>query len=336
MKDERRQRWWEWGTFSGLLAVVCVVLTVLPLPRGGRSEAMRERLYLLPTVQSFEPPSSTEEDTRSLEESESSEPEAALSLEDMAGLLEEAFGAQEGVAETASSPELSSRPATALTVEGLDLDSWDAGVGSDRPEVAQDRALNLHGNASSVRRLRPTLIQGDLAGGEAGDFRMQITGSDSSADTLLEARTKPRLDAPHPVTAEEFEAAVAEDSLALWIRANPSSSLDPGIKSLFGWKPGMLSARDSVQIEGTAYGLQMMLSPASGEIRIAMVVGGADIYYFISPKVRRQASYFQKGTVRTDAAGSIVTVESEDFSPQGAEAQAFYERFVAWWRVQNR
>ena len=324
MSERKHVRYWEWGTFGALLGVICVALTLLPMPRGGHSQVVPERLFFLPIV----PPSREMEVTRP-EEPESSEAEPELSAEEMAAMLAEAFGAQETTPNPPTPMDLSSQSAEALTVEGLDLSAWDTAGRASRLAVTQERGLNLRGRAS--RRLAPTLIQPEVAGSGAGNLRIQIESRRENPARQLETHASARR---APVTMDDFSAVVAEDSLARWIQAHPSV-LDPGIHSLFGAGPEVVTARHAAQIDAKSYALYLMLAPFNGEVRIALVDGAA-LYYFVSPKGRRQASYFQRGTVRRDANGRIVTVESEDLSPHGAQAQAFYGLFVDWWRTQGK
>lgn len=323
MGHGRRQvRYWEWGTFGVLLGLVCGVLTLLPMPRGGRSQAVPERLFFLPIV----PP--TLEVDRAPDPEEGVEEDPALSGEEMAAMLAEAFGAESAATEQPLAGELASRTSEVLTVEGLDLSAWDTGDGAGGPGRGPERPLDLRRRSS--RRHAPTLIQPDVGGGSTGGLRMRIEGRPDTVAPQLETHAVARR---APVTMDDFTEVVEEDLLAQWIQAHPSV-LDPGIRSLFGAGPDVPTARAAAHIDGQAYEVFLMLVPVNGEVRIALVEGET-LYYFVSPKVRRQASYFQIGTVRREANGRIVTVESEDRSPQADQARTFYGRFVDWWRTQD-
>ncbi len=320
-----RRRLWEWGTFGALLCMIGVVLTLLPVPRGGRSQVVPDRLFFLPIV----PPSLAlepiePEASESLEE----EAEAALTDDALAQMLSEAFGTPE--AATVASVDLASQSTEALAVDGLDLSSWGTGQDPRGLGTVQQQDLALPGRTRSTPRLAPTLVQPEVSGSGGSDLRWTL---EARSDTTAPALTTQAVARRAPVTLEDFSEVVVNDALAQWIVAAPSP-LDPGIQSLFGAGPEVHTARHVVTVAGTPFELQLMLAPINGEIRVVLIQQ-EKLYYFVSPRGQQQASYFQVGTIRRDAQGRIVTVESEDLSPQGAEAQAFYRLFVDWWHAQD-
>ena len=332
MYREKRVRYWEWGTFAGLLAVVCMLLTFLPVPTDGQPEDTRKRLQLviLPDLEVAKPPveEAPEEDP-----GETSEQEDVLSSEDMAALLDDAFGALDQATENMESPDLESRTSNALTLDtDLDLEAWETSRRSDRLDVVQKEGQELRGRSNPNRRLSPTLVQPDISGlieGE-GDYRVKIEagsgGSGGGSGLPLTSRAPRR---PPPMSFTDFQESVTPDALAEWIKGNPAE-LDPAIKTQLGVGRGTVTARASYETEEGTFELQMMLRPSNGEVRIVLI-DGADLYLFVSPRARQRASYFQRGSVDRDGTGSVVTVEAEDMSPQGKDAQAFYGLFSAWW-----
>ena len=331
MIDRKDLRYWEWGAFAVIVGALFLVLSLVPMPSGGKSEVERERLVFL-TMPSFHEVIHMEASSTA-EESEALENRVALrSNEEMAALMADAFGASESeVAPDASSLELSSRSSDAVTLEGLDLESWAVGESSDGFDIARERNRNVQPLSSSGRRLPSTLIQPDRTGDATGDFRLKVRPRDEGGgdSTLLALQPRVR-HRPPPMAFEDFRESMVEDALAQWILAT-QSPLDPAIDAHLGVGRGTATARALYETGEGSVELQMMLVPTIGEIRIVLI-DGEDLYYFVSPGASDRASYFQLGSVGRDGSGRVVMLEAEDFPPTGAEAQAFYGLFSAWWQ----
>lgn len=333
MTDQRKLRFREWLTFGLLLAVLVVVFTLLPIPQGGQSEVIREQMYLLPIVSQPLNVSTAQPEYSPGNVEPSVTTEAVLSNEEISSLLVEAFGIRESVERTDESRDFSYRTPDALVVDDIDLGSLES-VDEESPLAGrQNEVLDLRSNASLTQPLVPNLVKPNVSTDPSSDDAPRALDSARSTYVApdLEVREETR---PPPVTAEDFNEVVFEDSLAAWILDNPAD-LDPVVLSLAGSDDGVATARSHGRAGASTYELQMMLTPENGEVRIVLIEG-TDLYFFVRPRVQRQASYFQKGTARRDAAAVVIAVESEDFSPEGDEAQTFYGLFLDWWSRQRK
>lgn len=333
MSDQRRLRFREWLTFGLLLTALIVVFTLLPIPQGGQSEVIREQMYLLPIVSQPLNVSTAQPERAASNVEPTVTTETTLSNEEISALLTEAFGIQESIESTDESREFSTRSSEALAVDDIDLGSWESVDQESQLAGRQTEVLDLRSNASLTQPFAPNLVQSGAGIDESSDDSPRAI--DVARSTLeapdLAVREETR---PPPVTAEDFNEVVFEDSLAAWILDNPAD-LDPVVLSLVGSDEGAATARSHGRAGASTYELQMMLTPANGEVRIVLIEG-TDLYYFVRPRVQRQASYFQKGTARRNAEAIVIAVESEDFSPEGDEAQAFYGLFLDWWSRQSK
>lgn len=333
MKDQRKLRYTECLLFGGLLAVLFIVASLIPVPQGGGSEVIREQIYLLPMMSQPMEVAPVQTDLSSENIESTVVTEAILANEEISELLLEAFGIQEGVQTESESQNLTSRSTDALTVRDVDLGSLETMPQESARSGSQRNVLDLRSQASPLSPLASNLSQPEVnTDTRLGDRpRTRYTTTNTYDTPDLEIREEVR---PSPITAEVFNEAAFEDSLAAWILNHPAD-LDPVVLSLMGNDEGAATARSDGQAGQSRYELQMMLAPGNGEVRIVLVEGN-DLYYFVRPRIQRQASYFQKGMVRRDETTEIIAVESEDFSPEGSEAQAFYGLFLDWWRTQRK
>ena len=329
MGDQLRLRFREWITFAVLLALLFVGLTLIPLPQEGQSEVVREQLYLLPIVtQPLD--RATPEPDQPVEVVEPAAPaEEVLSNDQIAALLLEAFGVQESAQTATEQLEAVSRPPDGLEVEEFDISFLESEGDRNQRVSRQDQNSILQGHAS--QRRGPTLAQPGVGAGIGDSPRAldNATGTYGANELVVRAETR-----PPPVTAEDFQEATFDDSLTTWILANPAD-LDPVILSVMGPDKEVATARASGRTVDSTYEIQFMLARANGEVRIVLIEG-TNLYFFVRPPVRRTASYFQQGTARRNAASAVIAVESEDFSPESDEAQAFYGLFLDWWRNQRK
>jgi len=325
MADQLRMRFREWITFGVLLVLLFGVLTLIPLPQEGQSEVMREQMYLLPVVTQPLDIATLEPD-QPVEITEPTAPaEEVLSNEQVTALLAEAFGVQEESHAPNEQLEAASRSPRNLEVEEFDIGFLESE--EDRNQRVSRQNANLQSNVSS-RRV-PSLIQPGAETGGSPRALDNATGAYGSNELVLRAGTR-----PPPVKAEDFQEVSFDDSLAAWIRSNPAD-LDPVIRSVMGTDKDVATARAIGRTADSSYELQFLLARTNGEVRIVLIEG-TDLYFFVRPRVRRATSYFQMGTARRNAANVVIAVESEDFSPESDEAQAFYGLFLDWWSTQRK
>ena len=360
-QEERRNRRFTWLLFLGASVFFSVAFTLIPTPGQEFAETTIERLILtsveLPAVEEIEieaPEEEEEEDPLEVIEEITEELEPEPIEEDVEALIADAFDSFSfsDVSFDDQVAEQDSREIVSLSDEDMELFSESA---SDRPVFNSDmdltqNLLNDSGDPSrSARSLSSNLIGQSLASTDDTDRSRRYVGDleglawpDGSGRQTIRAtsQTGPSLDSAGSESRQdnlflgEGDVAVPSDSLLQWILAN-QGELDPGIRSLFHFAPPSISARDETSIDAAPSELQIMYTPSNREIRIALI-READIYYFVDPGFQQRAQYFQKGVVGRDGLARIDFVESEDFSPIGPEAKAFFRFFLAWWQQEKQ
>ena len=232
---------------------------------------------------------------------------------------------------------------TVLDQGELDVDSDNilGEFGSRSIDLTSDLVTNSEGEGRTTRQLRTGLLSDGASGnvGRPGFRRLRESGTGDKTGTsaIFSERAIPDLlehakEGPE-TEKREVDFSVPINPLVAWMKLR-QAPLDPGIRSLFRFSTTDITSNEQIAIGGKPYGLQLLHSPGSGAVHIALIDGDT-IYYFIDPGFQRRANYFQKGTVRRDEATLVVLVESEDFSPQGPDAKHFFDLFLSWWAQED-
>ena len=351
--EDRGARRTSFALFLAITLFFLAAFSVIPMPSQEFADRKVETLMLERIIFESMEDLSTSDSEEPEQEPEVMEPEESVTgdddeaaTEDLEELME-AFGefafSEIGLDDAAMDEEAQIGAPAILHDDALDIES------DDIADVFHGRSLDLTSDlvtqetdrGRSTRSLRSGLLSGRVSGEAHPGFR-RITGSGSGDGEGLDLRgnagnsgdllESARGDAE---TGErEIDFSMPRDAVADWIELN-QAPLDPGIRSLFRYSSTNITAKELISVGGQSYGLQLMYSPSSGEIHIALLDGDV-IFYFIDPGFQKRANYFQKGTVRRDDATLVILVESEDLSPRGEEALRFYELFLTWWAEEEK
>ena len=233
-----------------------------------------------------------------------------------------------------------------LSQEELDLESGDLETvfGGRSLDLTSDLDKRDDGRRRTSRELRSSLLSDrGVAGRERLGSRSGLSTRPSGSNTELGLRKTNVDDAnllqstrekDDPPEESEPDFDLPTDELLNWILAN-HGPLDPGIRSLFQYLPGNLTAKTQITASGVSYGLQLMHAPGGGETHIA-IVDGEVLFYFVDPGMQQRASRFEKGLIRRDEESRVIVVESEDLSTRSEEALRAFKLFIDWWTEQQK
>ena len=320
----------------------------IPIPSQEYAHRAVEQLMLERLV--FEPFSASEaeeseDDSGQIEETEeTSDPIQDVDFEDLEQLMEAfddfSFSETEVLASDLTREErsnLASLSQTELDLESGDLETAFGGRSLDLTSDLDKRDDDRRGTS---RELRPSLLsQRGVSRRERSGLSTGSGGSNTGLDlrrtnlgnaNLLQS-TRDQEDQPEE-REPDFELPANE--LLNWISAN-HGPLDPGIRSLFQYLPGNLTAKTQFIANGTSYGLQLMHTPDGGETHIA-IIDGAVLFYFVDPGMQQRAGRFEKGLIRSDEESRVIVVESEDLSVRSEEALRAFKLFIDWWTEQQK
>ena len=342
--DSRQGRGLTWIVFLVFSMGLLMASSVIPLPSQEAAEQALEILMLETMVFQEENIADVEDEIEDVQEEV--EELMAQPVENQEGRgetpdLAALMAAFEGPAEApigAVSAELSSRTgAPTNLVDGeLDISSTDA-FGAFGGDIDLTAGLVTRDNAQgSSRTLAPGLIaRGQDTGARIGLDGLGSTGlgigdgvigtgrSIGGTDLVGSDRGVPVL------KPREVKMEVPVPEVVDWLRLR-QSTIDRGIQALFRYTGEEMTAKERIVVGGQPYGLQLMYTPSSRSLHVSLLIDNV-IYYFVDPGSQGRANYFQKGFVRRDEGGFVVLVESEDFSPRGAEAMTFFQVFRSWW-----
>lgn len=229
---------------------------------------------------------------------------------------------------------------------GFESTDVETAFGGQTLDLTSDLVKRDDNRQATNRVLRsPLLSQRRPSSRESLNSRLGLeTGSDRTDNSDLDLREANRSDAGllDPVRegesllpqVQESDYSLPTDELVNWMRAN-QAPLDPGVRSLFQYSLGNLTANQRVVVNGVSYGLQLMHAPGGGETHIA-IIDGEEIFYFIDLRMQQRASRFEKGTVRLDGESRVIVVESEDLSARSEEAFRAFKLFIDWWAEQRK
>ncbi len=318
----------------------------IPIPSQEYAHRAVEQLMLERLVLEYIPESEVEEsedDPEQIEETEeSSDPE-----QDFEQLMEafDVFSFSETRVFDSDLMRGERSESVSLSQEELDLESEDieAAFGGRSLDLTSELDKRDDSGRRTSRDLRPSLLSNrGVAGRERLGSRSGLSiGSDRNNSELALRETNPdganllqltrENDDPPEWSEPSFDLPV--DRLLDWMLAN-QGPLDPGIRSLFHYLPGNLTAKTHFATNGASYGLQLMHTPDGGETHIA-IIDGEVIFYFVDSGMRQRAGRFEKGLVRSDEQSRVIVVESEDLPARGEEALRAFKLFLDWWVEQQ-
>ena len=281
----------------------------------------------------------SEDDSEQIEEI--LDPEQDIEFEDLEQLMEafDNFSLSETEVSASDLTREDRRNLASLSQEELDLEPGDleSAFGGRSLDLTSDLDKRDDSRRRTSRDLRSSLLSDRRVAGR------ERLGSRSGLSTDLGLR-KTNLDDPNLLqstrdngdSSEELEPVfdLPTDKLLDWILDN-QGPLDPGIRSLFQYLPGNLTAKTQITTSGISYGLQLMHAPGGGETHIA-IVDGESLFYFVDPGTQQRAGRFEKGLVRNDEESRVIVVESEDLSPRSEEALRAFKLFLDWWMEQQK
>lgn len=337
--------------FLVLTALLVTAFSVIPLPSQDYADRaveviMLERMdfqSLVDVVREDEEESEEEDNTPEPEEMETIEEQPQF--QDLALMMEvfKPFSYSDAEIDETALLENTVTEAPSVLAQG-ELDLEVGGVLGEFTGRDLDLTSNLvtrDDDVRSTRTLSSGLFTDRVSGRSRPDFR-RVTGSRdgeglefrdqgrNAPDLLETTRTEVQ-----PEKRElDFTFTVPVNKLAEWMKLN-QGPLDPGIRSHFRYSGHDLTTSIEISVEGKTYGLQLMHTPGTGAMHIALLDGNA-IFYFIDAGTQGRANYFHKGRVRRDGDEALVMlVESEDLSPRGPEALRFFDVFLAWWEEEE-
>ena len=291
----------------------------------------------------------SEDDSEQIEETEEpSDPAQDVEFEDLEQLMEafDAFSLSETEVSASDLTREERSDLASLSQKELDLESEDleTAFGGRSLDLTSDLEKRDDSGRRTSRELRPSLLSdrgvvgrerlgsrsGLSIGSGRSDTGLNLRETNLDSENLLQS-TRDEDDPPEE-TDPNFD--LSADRLRNWILAN-QGPLDPGIRSLFQYLPGNLTAKTQITTSGTSYGLQLMHTPDGGETHIA-IIDGEVLFYFVDSGRRQQAGRFEKGLVRSDEESRVIVVESEDLSARSEEAIRAFKLFVDWWTEQQK
>ena len=289
----------------------------------------------------------SEDDSEQIEETEEAPvPAQDAEFEDLEQLMEafDAFSLSETQVFASDLTREERSALASLSQKELDLESEDleAAFGGRSLDLTSDLEKRDDSRRRTSRELRPSLLSdrgvagrerlgsrgGLLIGPGRSNTGMDLRKTNLDGDSLLQS-TRDKDDAPEE-REPNFDMPV--DRLLNWILAN-QGPLDPGIRSLFQYLPGNLTAKTQITTNSASYWLQLMRTPDGGETHIAIIDGDV-LYYFVGSERQQRAGRFEKGLVRSDEELRVIVVESEDLSARSEEALRAFELFMDWWAEQ--
>lgn len=328
--------------FLVVAVLFLVAFNYIPVPSQEYADQAVEELMLerviLESIRNVETEES-EDNPEPIEKTPEPKPTQDILSEDLAQLMEAFDDFSLSQAEV-SSPDLTKEEKRDLVLSDqneLDLESnnLEQAFGGRSLDLTPDLVKNEDRRPGTTRTLRPSLLpnrgvsdqdglrsQRNLTTGSSLDLRATNQGNGN----LLESS---RNDDQLSTQGRDIDFAVPINELLDWMRAN-QGPLDPGVRALFQYLPGNLTAKTEILANGASYGLQLMHAPGGGETHIA-VIDNKEIFYFIDLRMQQRASRFEKGTVRRDEELRVTIVESEDFSARSEEALRALKLFVDWW-----
>ena len=310
-------------------------------------QLMLERI-VLESISNFEVGES-EDDSEQIEEPEEvSDPAQDVEFEDLEQLMEafDAFSLSETQVSTSELTREERSDLASLSQKELDLESEDleTAFGGRSLDLTSDLEKRDDTGRRTSRELRPSLLSDrGVVGREQLGSRGGLSIRSGRSDAGLDLRkTNPEGENLLQSTRDEDDLTEATDPnfglsadrLRNWILAN-QGTLDPGIRSLFQYLPGNLTAKTHITTNGTSYGLQLMHTPDGGETHIAII--DVDVlFYFVDSGRQQRAGRFEKGLVRSDEESRVIVVESEDLSARSEEALRAFNLFIDWWTEQQK
>lgn len=291
----------------------------------------------------------SEDDSGQIEETEeASDPAQDVELENLEQLMEafDTFSLSETQVSASDLTREERSDLASLSQNELDLESVDAetAFGGRSLDLTSDLEKRDDSRRGTSRELRHSLLSGrgvvgrERLGSRSGlsigagrsDTGLGLRQSNLDGENLLQS-TRDRDDPPEE-TESNFD--LPADRLHDWILAN-QGPLDPGIRSLFQYLPGNITAKTQITTNGTSYGLQLMRTPDGGETHIA-IIDGEVLFYLVDSGTQQRAGRFEKGLARSDEESRVIVVESEDFSARSEEALRVFKLFIDWWTEQQK
>ncbi len=334
--------------FLALTVLLVAAFSVIPIPSQDYAERtveviMLEQMDLQALADVVADDEESEEDTEAPEPEEMETVEEQLAVDNFAELMEvfEAFTFSEPDFDETELLENSATEAPSVLAQGeLDIEAGDIlGEFIGRDIDLTSSLVTRDNDGRSTRTLRAGLFAERISGPGRPGFRRR-TGPENGEgiDFRDQGRDAPDLleSTREEVQPEqrEIDFTVPTNALIEWMKLN-RGALDRGIRALFRYTADDITAKTEIMVSGMSYGLQLMHSPGSGAMHIALLDGDA-IFYFIDPGSQGRANYFQKGSVRRDDEALVNLVESEDLSARGPEALRFFEIFLTWWQEEER
>ena len=331
--------------FLALTALLVTAFSVIPLPSRDYAERtvaviMMEQMEFQSLADVVADDEESEEDSETPESEEMETVEEQPEVVDLAEYMEvfEAFSLTEpDFGETELLENSATEAPSVLTQGDLDIEAGDIlGEFTGRDLDLTSSLVTRDNDVRSTRTLRSGLFTDRVSGQGRPGFQRR-SGSGDGIDFRGQGRDAPDLleSSREEVQPEQREVdfTVPTNALVEWMKLH-QGPLDPGIGALFRYTANDLSAKIEIMVSGLSFGLQLMHSPGSGAMHIALLDGDV-IFYFIDPGSQGRANYFQKGTVRRDGEALVNLVESEDLSARGPEAVRFFEIFLTWWEEEE-
>lgn len=332
--DGRGQRI-TYGIFIIIIGFFAVAFRFVPIPS---REGVDESLDIL-MLEVYAMEAEVEEETEAEVEEETEVVERDAETSDVSELLA-AFGdlsLSKVTSEDVTASDSDESQTSGLRPDiNMDLSTgFDAlgSFGDGRPSDLNADLLPQSGGGEERWTLKPSLVSSSVPGNQVG-FQTRNQSGVSDVDALAVRQQEPddlfeaiieRKD-PVDMTIEDVKR---EDDVAKWFVAN-ASPLDPGIRALFNQTPGVFTAKDSVNIGAQMYVVQLMYSPHSRKLHIALS-SEKEVHYFIDPKLQNIFNYYEEGVVVRDEAVRVIIVESEELPVNTPGAVQEYKNFLSWW-----